>query len=161
MYFSQCQEDIFLNETYFRNKRDGSYIELGALDGVLYSNTKFFQDQLGWTGVLIEPHPNAYRMLENNRPNNYLFNNLVSCIQEEVKYRYFCHGHAAVSGVESTLTQKHFDEFYNHPSSQELPQDTMMIKPKTLTEIVNSTPLKHIDLLSLDVEGFNSCHECL
>jgi len=46
MYFSQCQEDIFLNDTYFRNKRDGIYIELGALDGVLYSNTKFFQDQL-------------------------------------------------------------------------------------------------------------------
>jgi FkbM family methyltransferase len=153
MYFSQCQEDIFLNETYFRNKRDGTYIELGALDGVLYSNTKFFQDQLGWSGILIEPHPNAYRMLENNRPNNYLFNNLVSCIEEEVKYRYFCYGHAAVSGVENTLTQKHFDEFYNHPSSQGLPQDTMMIKPKTLTEIVNSTPLKHIDLLSLDVEG--------
>jgi FkbM family methyltransferase len=92
-------------------------------------------------------------MLENNRPNNYLFNNLVSCIQEEVKFRYFCYGHAAVSGVENTLTQMHFDEFYNHPSNQELQQDTMMIKPKTLTEIVNSTPLKHIDLLSLDVEG--------
>ena len=42
MYYSQSQEDIFLNENIFKNKRNGTYIELGALDGVLYSNTKFF-----------------------------------------------------------------------------------------------------------------------
>jgi hypothetical protein len=111
MYFSQCQEDKFLHETYFPNKIGGTYIELGALDGVLYSNTKFFQDQLGWHGILIEPHPFAYQMLEKNHPQNYLFNDLVSSIPDEVKYRYFCQGHAAVSGVESTLTSMHFTPF--------------------------------------------------
>ena len=40
MYYSQCQEDIFLNENIFKNKKYGIYIELGALDGILYSNTK-------------------------------------------------------------------------------------------------------------------------
>jgi len=29
MYYSQCQEDIFLNETIFKNKQNGIYIELG------------------------------------------------------------------------------------------------------------------------------------
>ena len=153
MYFSQCQEDKFLHETYFPNKIGGTYIELGALDGVLYSNTKFFQDQLGWHGILIEPHPFAYQMLEKNRPQNYLFNDLVSSIADEVKYRYFCQGHAAVSGVESTLTSMHFKEFYNHPSWKDLPQDTKMIRPRSLTNIVKSTPVQHIDFLSLDVEG--------
>ena len=46
MYYSQSGEDEFLNENYFKNKRDGVYIELGALDGVLYSNTKFFEDSI-------------------------------------------------------------------------------------------------------------------
>ena len=44
MYYSQCQEDIYLNENIFKNKKNGVYIELGALDGILYSNTKFFED---------------------------------------------------------------------------------------------------------------------
>ncbi len=57
MYFSQSGEDEFLNNNYFLNKKDGIYIELGALDGVLYSNTKFFEDNLNWKGILIEPHP--------------------------------------------------------------------------------------------------------
>ena len=55
MYYSQCGEDEFLNETIFFNKKNGKYIELGALDGIQYSNTKFFEDNLGWSGVLIEP----------------------------------------------------------------------------------------------------------
>jgi hypothetical protein len=35
----------------------GTFVELGALDGVLFSNTKFYEDTLGWTGVLIEAQP--------------------------------------------------------------------------------------------------------
>ena len=64
MSFSQCQEDIFLNENYFHNKKNGTFIELGALDGVVYSNTKFFEDQHGWSGILIEPHKYAFSIMQ-------------------------------------------------------------------------------------------------
>jgi len=80
--YSQCGEDLFLYNTFFKNKQNGTYIELGALDGNLYSNTKFFEEQFGWKGILIEPHPNKFELLQKNRPNNYLFNNLISCHTE-------------------------------------------------------------------------------
>ena len=153
MSFSQCQEDIFLNDRYFKNKRNGIYIELGALDGNAYSNTKFFEDQFNWKGILIEPHPNMFEFLKNNRPNNFLFNDLVSCHEEELKFRYFVHCYAPVSGVESTLTEHHFKDYFDNECNRPLPQGSVMMKPKTLTEIVKSTNLEHIDLLSLDVEG--------
>ena len=155
MYYSQCQEDIFLNENIFKNKLHGVYIELGALDGVLFSNTKFFEDSLNWKGILIEPHPEKFKLLQQNRPNNFLFNSLVSCHKEPLEYRYFVDCHAAVSGVENTLSQHHFDTYFesNNEWNKSLPQNKMFIKPTTLTEIVKNTQLKHIDLLSLDVEG--------
>ena len=155
MYYSQCQEDVFLNETIFKNKQNGVYIELGALDGVLYSNTKFFEDSLNWTGILIEPHPEKFKLLQTNRPNNFLFNNLVSCHKEPLEFRYFVDCHAAVSGVENTLSQHHFDVYFdsNDAGNKALPQSKMFITPRTLTEIVKETNVKHIDLLSLDVEG--------
>jgi hypothetical protein len=34
-----------------------------------------------------------------------------------------------------------------------LPQKNVLIKPKTLTEIIKQTKISHIDFLSLDVEG--------
>ena len=71
MYYSQSGEDNFLNANYFKNKTNGTFIELGALDGVLYSNTKFFEDTLGWSGILIAPHPYKFQELTKNRPNNF------------------------------------------------------------------------------------------
>jgi FkbM family methyltransferase len=155
MYYSQRQEDIFLNENIFKNKKNGVYIELGALDGVLYSNTKFFEDSLNWKGILIEPHPEKFKLLQKNRPNNFLFNNLISCHKEPLEFRYFVDNHAAVSGVENTLSQHHFDTYFesNDEWIKSLEQNKIFIKPKSLTEIVKSTKLTHIDLLSLDVEG--------
>jgi len=155
MYYSQCQEDIFLNENIFKNKKNGVYIELGALDGILFSNTKFFEDTLNWKGILIEPHPEKFKLLQINRPNNFLFNNLISCHKEPLEFRYFVDQHAAVSGVENTLSQYHFDTYFesNNEWAKALSQNKIFIKPTSLTEIVRSTDITHIDLLSLDVEG--------
>jgi FkbM family methyltransferase len=152
MYYSQAQEDIFLHQNIFKNKQNGKYIELGALDGVLYSNTKFFEDTLNWSGILIEPNPHKFDALKENRPNNFLFNNLVSCHTEPLDFRCFVHNHAAVSGVENTLPPNHFDEYFNQ-SIDVLPQDRIPMQPKPLSDIVKETGLTHIDLLSLDVEG--------
>lgn len=43
--------------------------------------------------------------------------------------------------------------YYDNPKWKVLPQNSIKLKPKTLTEIIKSTPYTHIDLLSLDVEG--------
>ena len=153
MYYSQSQEDMFLNQCIFKNKQNGVYIELGALDGVLYSNTKFFEDSLNWKGILIEPHPEKFKLLQQNRPNNFLFNSLVSCHKEPLEFRYFVDCHAAVSGVENTLSQHHLDAYFDNERIKSLKQNKIFIEPKSLTEIVRSTQLTHIDLLSLDVEG--------
>ena len=150
MYYSQAGEDEFLNDNYFKNKKEGTYIELGALDGNLYSNTKFFQDQLGWTGVLIEPHPYKSQQLQKNRPNNYIFNSLVSCLTDDVVFRFFVDNYSGVSGVEQTLPKEHMNGFFSQINE---PQDRITLKPQTLTAILQNTNIKHFDLLSLDVEG--------
>jgi FkbM family methyltransferase len=150
VYNSQCGEDEFLHNRYFKNKSSGTYIELGALDGTLYSNTKFFEDIMGWTGILIEPHPLKFQSLVKNRPRNYLFNNVVSTIQSEVSFRLFVDNYAGVSGVENTLPYEHFENFFNKVND---PQARINLIPRTLTSIVKETQFKHIDLLSLDVEG--------
>ena len=67
-----------LNKIYFNNKENGVFIELGAIDGIFISNTKYFEDNFNWTGILIEPNTFEYEKLKKNRPNCYLFNNLVS-----------------------------------------------------------------------------------
>ena len=69
IFYSQLGEDLFIFKNFI-NKivKDGIFIELGALDGIKYSNSKFFEDELGFTGILIEPTKN-YQKLIINRPN--------------------------------------------------------------------------------------------
>ena len=87
-YYSQSKEDIYLNTNYFKDKKNGTYVELGAVDGVLYSNTKFFQDTLNWKGILIEPSANMFSLLKKNRPNDLVFNEIVSSYTSELEFNF-------------------------------------------------------------------------
>ncbi|TGN08016.1 FkbM family methyltransferase [Leptospira ilyithenensis] len=55
--FSQEGEDMILREI-FENKSQGFYVDIGAYDPVRFSNTNYFY-QLGWSGINIEPSPDA------------------------------------------------------------------------------------------------------
>jgi len=45
---------------FFLPQRNGFFIECGALDGEIRSNTLYFERYLGWTGLLIEGDPSNY-----------------------------------------------------------------------------------------------------
>ena len=52
----------------FKNKKNGFFIEAGAYDGEVYSNTLNFEMSLNWTGLLVEPNPDAFEeLLTKNR----------------------------------------------------------------------------------------------
>lgn len=150
-YFSQCGEDQIIHNLFFRNYFNGIFLEMGALDGLLYSNTKFFEDNLSWTGVLIEPNPVQFELLENNRPFCKNFNALVSDSTEDLNFKYFHNAYAAVSGVNETLPDLHNEVYFD--KFNEFQQSTIKIKPRSLTSIIEESGFKHIDFFSLDLEG--------
>jgi FkbM family methyltransferase len=45
-----------LYEAVLGQRRDGCFVEVGAFDGDMYSNTSFLAD-LGWRGIFVEPVP--------------------------------------------------------------------------------------------------------
>ena len=47
----------------FNDQKDGFFIEAGAYDGEVFSNSLYFELQKGWTGVLVEPNPDALEEL--------------------------------------------------------------------------------------------------
>jgi Methyltransferase FkbM domain len=56
-----------------------TFIELGAFNGVQESNSRFFQECLNWTGLLIEANPFKYEELVKNRPNTHRMSFAPSC----------------------------------------------------------------------------------
>jgi len=42
-YYSQVKQDEFLHKKVFKNFKQGIFLDLGAFDGVTFSNTYFFE----------------------------------------------------------------------------------------------------------------------
>ena len=60
----QENQPILVNEKIFKNKiNNGFFVEAGAYDGEMFSNTLFFELKKNWTGLLVEPNPDAFEML--------------------------------------------------------------------------------------------------
>jgi len=66
LYRAQFGEDRILWQV-FRRRPTGYFIEVGAYDGVTLSNT-FFLEQMGWTGLLVEPIPPLCEKAAASRP---------------------------------------------------------------------------------------------
>lgn len=152
-YYSQSGEDKYLNDNYFKNRRGGIFLEMGALDGLMYSNTKFFEDSLGWAGILVEPHPNEFKNLKLFRPNCQLYNNIVSDSTEKVNFLFFEHSLSAISGIVDTLSEGHFKNWFDNEKNSDIQQICALMEPVSLTEIIKTSGVDHIDFFSLDVEG--------
>lgn len=159
-YFSQCGEDKHIYEKYLKDLeiKDPTYLELGAANGILWSNTLFFEKYLNWHGILIEPHPSNFRDLTNNRPNNKLFNKLISNSKVPVKYLYFDQWVlGCVAGVKETMPEGNMVNYYlnKDPWYDEMRKvlKESEIMPVPLSDIIKESGYDHIDFFSLDVEG--------
>jgi len=141
-YYSQQGEDIFIYRHYINKKApDGIFVELGGMDGVKYSNTKFFEDTLQMSGVLIEPTTQYYNLIK-NRPNCKNYNKAVNYTKSRVKFI----GDHATAGLTETMNDvfKHM----HHRGSAEY-----YVDGEPFSDILKSANLEYIDLLSIDVEG--------
>lgn len=159
-FYSQHGEDKHMYEKYLRDLKikNPIYLELGAMDGINYSNTYFFEKYLDWHGILIEPHPINFNELTINRPENKLFNNIISNSKYPIKYLYYEQKSlSAVAGIKETIPDVNMETYYlnNHPWYDEQRKTLKEIEmvPMTLSDIIKESQYDHIDFFSLDVEG--------
>eukprot|EP00533_Pseudo-nitzschia_delicatissima_P010542 CAMPEP_0116090156 /NCGR_PEP_ID=MMETSP0327-20121206/6804_1 /TAXON_ID=44447 /ORGANISM="Pseudo-nitzschia delicatissima, Strain B596" /LENGTH=317 /DNA_ID=CAMNT_0003581387 /DNA_START=253 /DNA_END=1206 /DNA_ORIENTATION=+ len=82
---SRLNEDKFIYGKFFQNLASGfkgTYLELGAYNGVQESNSRFFDICLGWEGLLIEGNPENYQQTLANRQYAHRMSLAPSCSAE-------------------------------------------------------------------------------
>ena len=63
---SQLEQDLWVLEQ-LDWKRNGFFVEFGATDGVLLSNTWLLEKHFNWRGICAEPNPKLFARLQMNR----------------------------------------------------------------------------------------------
>jgi hypothetical protein len=66
-FVGQKDQDRWVVEDVFGEKRGGWFLDLAATDGIYGNNTVVLERELGWTGLCIEPNPTDFPRLVLNR----------------------------------------------------------------------------------------------
>jgi FkbM family methyltransferase len=138
-------------------RRGGFFIEAGANDGISQSNTLYFEQYLGWTGLLIEPIPALAEACRRNRPGAIVENAALvpfSHRGDTVDMRY-C---GLMSVVRDAMrSQAEEDEHMRVGSEiQRLEVYDISVPAKPMQAILDTHGIREADLFVLDVEGFEA-----
>ena len=150
-FHSQVGQDRFLLENFFRGKRGGVFVDIGAYDGDTFSNSLFFERTMGWTGLCVEPLPSAFAKLKASR----------KAICEHVCVADF-EGEAEFTEADdpgrnekmlSGLTAN-FDNYHLRFMQQlSVSRSTRTVRVTRLSKLLEKHGIFEIDYCSIDTEG--------
>jgi FkbM family methyltransferase len=150
MYKSQWEQDKWLNNHIFHNKKRGVFVDVGAHDGVYFSNTHFFEKVLDWTGICIEANKNIFQDLKNNRKCICL-NVAADNVNSEKMF-------TSIEGECNALNG--LTEYYNDMHLKRIELETgnvnvseVQVECRRLEDIFTMYDIRHVDYMSIDTEG--------
>jgi FkbM family methyltransferase len=149
-YYGQFNPPVdALIRSYFPDQQKGNCIEVGAVDGIFVSNTLHFERN-GWDALCIEPIPQYYAKLKQNRKNalNYA---AASANSDDVKFTVVNMSNdnqSSISGLEvdERLMESH--------SPLNPTKEVISVKTRRLDWCIeNYFNHETIDFISIDTEG--------
>ena len=152
-FYSQFGQDKFVYETFFKDKKNGVFLEIGADDGIRFSNCKFFEESMDWNGIAIEARKIAYEKLVKNRKCICL-NTVLSDRIEETEFLQLNGYGLGLSGLINKYDPRHVTRIENEKKNKDhLGSDIIMVNTERLDNILNNYNYTYIDFLSIDTEG--------
>ena len=145
--------DKLIYDNFFSTKTDGISIEAGALDGIWDSSTYFFEKNMNWKTINIEPLPNMYTKLVKNRPLSTNLNVALSSYDGTTEIKNYKHPSLGYDWGNASInyTQQHEDQLVRQCGKDKyVTHSTECMTYKTLIEKLN---ISELDLFVLDVEG--------
>ena len=140
-------------ERYLRERR-GFFVEAGGNDGYLQSNTYALERRHGWRGILVEPVPELARECALERPGSPVVRAALvarSFTDPEVTLRFGGLMTLIVGGAGPTTTGSPPPM----PRARRRPHE-FTAPARTLSSILDEAGAPEVDLLSLDIEGYEA-----
>jgi len=142
----------FIYENFFKQSFNGFYVDIGAHDGITYSNTAYFDLNLGWNGICIEPLIKPYEKLINNR--NAKTYNLAISEKEGYQKFYTIDGYSEMlSGLVNNYDSSHKKRIKKEIKKYGGSKTKSKMQTQRLDQILDKNQISNVDYLSIDTEG--------
>ena len=128
------------------------FVDVGAHDGVTFSNTCFLERDLEWRGLCIEAIPEVYQLLVRQR------NSICvqACVARQAGVRKFLrvHGYAEMlSGIIDAYDARHVETIQREMLRCGGTSEVIETRTVRLDTLLRKHDITSIDLLCVDVEG--------
>lgn len=137
-FYSQYGQDWFLATYVFPNKQDGVFADVGANHPLEINNTLFFEKQ-GWTGIAFEPQAMLCDLWKSLRKTRCL------------PYVLGAENKAVSFQVNDTHT---LSSVLSNPDQPHAVKSCLTLEQRRLDDVLLEHGISHVDLLSVDVEGY-------
>ncbi len=156
-YYSQpyCNQDQYVYEHYFKDYRNGTFVDIGAHDGITYSNTYFFEKEMGWKGLCIEPMPERFLQLQSLRTSTCI-RGCVSDIEGPSKLLLVKSRHVdteMLSGLLHKYHPLHLKRVIRQIKRYKGSYQILDVECYLLNSLLEKEGIRHVNFLSLDTEG--------
>lgn len=151
-YQSQLGQDRYINEHFFHNKKNGVFLDIGAHDGKSFSNTYFFEKELGWTGICFEPLPHLFQSLQACR-DCICINAGVAEVEDTLPFLHVVGCDEMLSGLCGTYDQRALNAVMSDIKNFGGECRLIQVPCVRIDKILTGYGMSHIDFLSLDTEG--------
>lgn len=153
-YYGQLSIDRIIHQKYFFKKEKGTYVECGAFDGIMESNTLALYKYKNWNGFNIEALPNIFKSLEINRKNDVNLNfalsdkDGISNFKQAIdkNFRHY-DGHFGNGSLQ------HTDNHMKHLLERGCSFINYEVKTLSLPSLFQNYIKSKVDFFVLDVEG--------
>ncbi len=145
--FAQEGEDLIL-DTFFSGQQKGFYVDIGAYDPILYSNTYLFYKK-GWKGINIDARPGSKAQFDAIRTNDINVESGIGISNQPLTYFKF--DEPGLNGF-----SKKISEDRNNNTKYKI-IETIDLPINTLSNVLDNAipPGQVIDFMSIDVEGLD------
>lgn len=149
MKYSQYGEESIILD-FFGQDSKGMVVDIGAADGIRYSNSRYLISELGWSGILVEPHPTYFDNINELYKDADSVTTINAAVySEEGEMPFYVYGrdeHAQVSTLSKEFKERvvkvHGDKFEENPT---------MVSVIRLSTVLQEAG--KVDFLSVDCEG--------
>jgi len=125
----------------------GTYVDLAANDAIWRSSTYFFDVCLGWKGLLVEPNPTHHARIRQERGGTLVPSCISNITDRDVTFREGLGWRGGSSKIDLACGQ------VGKPACHLGGAQPRPVRCRALGAVLNEAHIRHVDFLSLDVEG--------
>ena len=144
----------YVRDVIYKNQDfKGTFVEVGATDGISGSNCHFFESEWGWDGICIEPHFSRYKILEENRAVPKYNCAVTSEDGGELDFCYIEGYGDALSGLVKFFCPAHKRRIEEVVKEHGSTKTTVKVPIRSLSSLLEENNIKKVDYMSIDCEG--------